>query len=69
MQIKDKVAIVTGASGGIGREVSLKLAAQGARMALIARDLDKLNALKAEIEKAGGQAIAISTDIVDGKAG
>jgi 3-oxoacyl-[acyl-carrier protein] reductase len=68
MQIKDKVAIVTGASGGIGREVSLKLAAQGARMALVARDLDKLNALKAEIEKAGGQAITISTDIVDGKA-
>ena len=54
MQIKDKVAIVTGASGGIGREVSLKLAAQGARVALVARNLDKLNELKAEIEVAAG---------------
>lgn len=68
MQIKDKVAIVTGASGGIGREVSLKLAAQGARMALVARSLDKLNTLKAQIEAGGGQAFVFSADIVDGKA-
>lgn len=68
MQIKDKVVIVTGATGGIGREVSLKLAAQGARVALVARNLDKLRDLKEEIEKAGGQAVEFSTDIVDGKA-
>ena len=68
MQIKDKVAIITGASGGIGREVSLKLAAQSARVALVARNLDKLNALKAEIEAGSGQAFIFSADIVDGKA-
>jgi 3-oxoacyl-[acyl-carrier protein] reductase len=68
MENKGKVAIVTGASGGIGRQVSLKLAAQGTRVALVARNMDKLNELKGEIGKAGGQAIALSTDITNGKA-
>lgn len=63
MEIKDKTAIVTGASSGIGREVSIKLASHGARVVLVARNETKLEKVKEEIEKTGGKAAVFPTDV------
>jgi NAD(P)-dependent dehydrogenase (short-subunit alcohol dehydrogenase family) len=62
---KDKVVVITGASSGIGRELALRLAAQGAKLSLAARDVERLEAAEAECEKRGGQAIAIPTDVAE----
>ncbi len=59
-----KVALVTGASSGIGRASALALAHQGAKIALAARRVDKLETLVAEIQAAGGEALAIPTDVL-----
>jgi 3-oxoacyl-[acyl-carrier protein] reductase len=61
--LKDKVAVVTGASRGIGRAIALKLAAVGARVVLSARSQAALDDLAAEIAAAGGEALAVPTDI------
>lgn len=61
--IKDKVVVITGASSGIGETTARHLAAQGARLVLGARRLDRLQALVAEIKAAGGEAIAVQTDV------
>lgn len=61
--LKCKRAIVTGASGGIGRALALDLAKAGAKVALASRSGDKLAALAAEIKAAGGDAIAVPTDV------
>src|SRR5262245_53582457 len=58
-----KVAIITGASSGIGWELAKVLARQGATVGLLARRLDKLQALAADIAAAGGKATAISADV------
>jgi 3-oxoacyl-[acyl-carrier protein] reductase len=58
-----KVALVTGASQGIGRACALALAAQGATVALAARNLEKLDAVAAEIAAAGGTAKAYALDV------
>ena len=60
-----RVALVTGASGGLGLRFAEVLAANGAAVALVARRADKLATAKAKIEKAGGQAIAIEADVLD----
>lgn len=62
---RDKVVILTGASRGIGREMALRLAAQGARLALGARDAGGLEALAAECRRRGGQAVAVPTDVAE----
>ena len=59
-----KVALVTGASSGIGRASAIALAHQGAKVALAARRVEKLEALVTEIKAAGGEAIAIPTDVL-----
>ena len=59
------VALVTGASSGIGAATARALAAEGAAIALLARRADRLDELKAEIEAAGGTAVAISADVTD----
>ena len=59
-----KVALVTGASSGIGKASALALAKQGAKVALAARRVERLTALVSEIQKAGGEAIAIPTDVL-----
>jgi 3-oxoacyl-[acyl-carrier protein] reductase len=63
--LKDKLAVVTGASQGIGRETSLALAATGAKVAVAARNEEKLKALVGEISAAGGIALAVRMDVAD----
>jgi 3-oxoacyl-[acyl-carrier protein] reductase len=61
--LKDKVAVVTGASQGIGRATSLALAEAGAKVAVTARSAEKLAVLAAEITQAGGKALAVQMDV------
>ena len=63
--LKDKVAVVTGASQGIGRETALALAEAGAKVVVAARSEEKLAALVSEITAAGGQAFAVKMDVAD----
>ncbi|HXO04086.1 MAG TPA: beta-ketoacyl-ACP reductase, partial [Candidatus Sulfotelmatobacter sp.] len=63
--LKDKVALVTGASQGIGRATSLALAEAGAKVAIAARNTKKLASLAAEIAAAGGEALAVPMDVAD----
>jgi 3-oxoacyl-[acyl-carrier protein] reductase len=63
--LKDKVALVTGASQGIGRETALALAEAGAKVAVAARNEEKLAALVGEIVAAGGAALAVKMDVAD----
>lgn len=65
MKLQGKTAIVSGASQGIGRALALALAAEGANVTLAARQKDKLDAAAAEIEKAGGRALAVPCDTLD----
>ena len=60
-----KVALVTGASSGLGVRFAEVLADNGAKVALVARRADRLAAVTARIEKSGGQAIAIEADVRD----
>ena len=59
------MAIVTGASQGIGRDTALALAAAGAKVALAARNEEKLASLLAEITEAGGEGLAVKMDVAD----
>ncbi len=60
---KDKVAIVTGASRGIGRSIALALAGEGARIVAVDLGLPETEALVAEIKAAGGEALAVQGNV------
>ena len=64
-KLSGKVAVITGASRGIGRGLAIGFAAEGARIVCAARDMDKLNDTVAQITDAGGEAIAVSCDVTD----
>jgi 3-oxoacyl-[acyl-carrier protein] reductase len=65
MSLAGRVALVTGASQGIGRACALKLAAAGATTVVAARNQEKLNDLVSEITSAGGRAAAFALDVSD----
>jgi 2-deoxy-D-gluconate 3-dehydrogenase len=68
VDLSGEVALVTGASRGIGRAVALALAAAGASVGLVARSDADLRAVAREIEAAGGQALVSAVDLADGDA-
>ena len=63
MSVKDKVILVTGASQGIGRGIALRLAKDGANLALVDIKADKLEAVKAEVEALGVKATTFTADV------
>jgi 3-oxoacyl-[acyl-carrier protein] reductase len=65
MSLTGRVALVTGASQGIGRTCALRLAKDGATVAVAARNQEKLNELVAEITGSGGHAAAFALDVCD----
>lgn len=64
-RLKDQVAIVTGASKGIGRASARGLAAEGAAIVAVARSADKLESLRDEIERGGGRCIIVAGDVAE----
>ncbi len=63
-----RVALVTGASSGLGQQFARALADNGAAVALVARRADRLEAFKAELEASGARAIAVEADVTDADA-
>jgi len=65
MSLSGRVAFVTGASQGIGRACAIRLAKEGAAVAVAARNQEKLNELVQQITASGGQAAAFALDVAD----
>ncbi|MGZ8630466.1 MAG: SDR family NAD(P)-dependent oxidoreductase [Actinomycetota bacterium] len=65
MELKGAVAVVTGASAGIGEATAVAFARRGAKVVLAARRLDRLEALADRIERAGGSALALRVDVTE----
>lgn len=63
--LNGKVAVVTGASKGLGKAIALALSASGADVALISRDFEQLNAVKQAVETGGGKAHVFRADVAD----
>jgi short-subunit dehydrogenase len=64
-KLENKVVLITGASSGFGEDAALLFAAEGCKVVLAARRIDRLQNLAAKIQDAGGEAIAIPVDIID----
>lgn len=62
-KLTGRTAVITGASKGLGKAMALALAAEGARIALVSRDLGQLELVAAEISAAGGEAAAFAADV------
>lgn len=65
MELQEKSAIVSGASSGLGRAISIALADEGVKVGLLARSEDKLAQVKGEIENSGGTAVILPADVSD----
>jgi len=63
MDLKNKVVAVTGASAGIGKETALQLGRLGASVVLVARRLDRLEAVAQQVDQSGGAGFAVQADI------
>jgi 3-hydroxybutyrate dehydrogenase len=68
MKLQDKCAIVTGAASGIGREIALTYAREGAKVAIADLNEEAAEATAKEIHRAGGQAIGVAMDVTDEQA-
>jgi NAD(P)-dependent dehydrogenase (short-subunit alcohol dehydrogenase family) len=68
VELTGKVAVVTGASGGLGAHFARLLAANGAAVAVTARRVDKIQAIADEINAGGGKALALALDVGDAEA-
>ena len=66
-QLQDKIAVITGASTGIGHSMAAVFAKEGAKVVLAARRREALEKLAQEIDAAGGTALAVPTDVTDEK--
>lgn len=67
-RLNGKAVLVTGAGRGAGRVIALRLAREGAAVALLARSAEQLAAVAREIEAAGGQALIVPADVADAEA-
>ena len=65
MELRGAVVVVTGASAGIGEATEVAFARRGARVVLVARRLDRLEALAGRIERVGGSALALRVDVTE----
>ncbi|WP_105420796.1 MULTISPECIES: SDR family oxidoreductase [Neorhizobium] len=65
MELKNQVALVTGAGSGIGKAAAMKLAAEGAKVALLGHTRTEIEKTAREIEKAGGEALVLEADVSD----
>ena len=63
--LEGKIAVVTGASSGLGRQFELALAREGAKVAILARRVEKLEGVKAEVEALGVECLSVRCDVVD----
>ena len=63
MQLKDKVALITGAASGIGKEMAIEYAKQGAKVVIADLALDAASKTAEEIKQSGGQAFAVAMDV------
>lgn len=61
--MKDKIVIITGASGGIGEALAKKFSSEGSIVVIAARQIEKLETLKMELEDAGGKVLAVACDV------
>ena len=68
MQSKNEVVVVTGASAGLGRAIAREFGKHGASVGLIARNRERLDAAKREIEESGGRALVLPLDVADAQA-
>jgi 3-hydroxybutyrate dehydrogenase len=65
MKLRSKVAIVTGAASGIGKEIALRYAREGAKVAIADLNLQAAQAVAGEITRAGGEALALAMDVTN----
>lgn len=65
VDLSGKIAIVTGASQGLGKAIALELAANGAHVVCVARSMDKLNETVQQIQEAGGRGEALACDVTE----
>jgi NAD(P)-dependent dehydrogenase (short-subunit alcohol dehydrogenase family) len=64
-KLKGRIALVTGASRGLGKSIAVALAENGARLALVSRDVERMESTAAEIRQQGGEAEIFRTDVSD----
>ena len=67
-KLQDRIAVITGASTGIGKSIAVAYAAEGAKIVLVSRNAEKLELVAKEIQSAGGSALVVPVDVTDEKA-